>query len=198
MLAEVPLLSEETEQDVSAFQVEGMERSWSLLAIPGRASLLLFSQQPVDEPIVDLTLFSGEKRRPLTLFVDPVSSHPPAQLFEQLFEAQRQQVVAQEQRYLALQQQQQLKAESTLWAQWQKVLRGEAFSGWVFFLLLGGVIALLILRWWRSAEVVDLNQRERFPEEDHAPMHSKEGNWSEFQQGVAEIESRIQSPAGRG
>lgn len=193
LLAEIPLLPEELGQDLSSFQVEGAGHSWSLLAIPEQSLLLLFSQQPVHDPIVELRLFAGERERLLTLFVDPVAPQSSKELFGRLFEAQRQQLTDQQQRITALQQAQQLKVEVAPWERGLRELQGSVFSGWLFFLLLGGIAALLILRWWRSAEVVDLNQGEGFSVEAQDSMRSEETIWEEFQHGVSEIESQIQS-----
>ncbi len=195
LVAEVALLPQE--RGASRFVVRQQAESgqqFEVERIAQRSALLLLSDTPVEQPILELDLVSDdagvERERTLTLFLDPMpAGSASAYLRGLVVERNR----ALEQGSRPAQEQQQ--GHDTC-SGWMEQLFSHAdhsiFSAWPFFLLLGGIAALLLVWWWRSAEPMPLELAA-------APAQGAErggdsGIWSDFRKGVERIEKEIQPP----
>jgi hypothetical protein len=187
LIAEVPL--QKGEQVSEAIRVEGTDGEWSVLPVFGKNSLLLLSGIAVESPILQLVLHIGEKKRELTLFLDPVAPHTVADYLQTLLIEQRRIV---EQSHRLQQQLEQLQLSSVQQSNWLLLLKDSVkdsvASRWGLFLLLGGLAALLLMRWWRAAEPVDLAQLSNNQEQES----------QNFLQAVEQIEQQIQRPSSKG
>lgn len=142
LLAEVVLQSGERAQ--SDFSVEGEDQSWQLLRL-NEGALLLYSDQIVEQPILNLQLSTPQQSRPLVLFLHPMAPHAEITLLNAL-----------------LQQQQQLKAQLEQVQQPPESSEAVMVSWivlqpWILALLLGAIVAWLVVRWWQRAESVELS-----------------------------------------
>ena len=184
LIAEVPLQKGEPLSET--VRVEGPDGEWSALPVFGKNSLLLLSEATVNTPILQLVLHMGEKKRELTLFLDPVAPHTVADYLQILLIEQRRVV---EQSHRLQQQLEQLQLSGVQQGNWLLLLKDRVkdsvASRWGLFLLLGGLVALLLMRWWRAAEPVDLAHLS----------NSQKQQEHHFLQAVEQIEQKIQYPA---
>lgn len=181
LMAEIPLTV--AEQQTPNITVTGGEAVWTLLPVSEQGVALLLSEEMITQPILELTLQAGEMERPLVLFLNPVAPHARTQFLQQLITAHNSGVT---QRMQLLQQLEQIQLQRVSERGWLQLPEGVVASRWLLFLMLGGVLALLLLRWWRSAEPVDLGQ--------HPVISGQAGAQNRFDREVAQIEAEIQPP----
>ncbi len=183
LMAEIELTA--AEQQASSLHVEGGGYSWKLLPISNRGTVLLLSEEEVSQPILELLLHADSIVRPLVLLPGPVAQHSGSEFLQQLISTHNS-VAEQSTRLQQQLEQAQLKKHSEL--RWLQLPEGMVVSRWLLFLLLGLLVALLTLRWWRSAEWVDLGSEQ--PQQKIAIERSAEQG--RFEQAVAQIEAEIQ------
>ncbi len=191
LIAEVQLLPDEGQKSEFSIEVKSESASqFKVERVGERGTLLLLSDQPIEQPILTLGLLSGEgagkTRRQLTLFLVPVPPDSSSAYLVQLLN----------ERNMALQQSGEMAAQQqesrSHWLYRARELFSvptyQIFSSWTIFLLLGGGIALLLIRWWRFAEPVtdaDLLQSGVRTETEDADI------WGDFRRGVEQIERKI-------
>lgn len=176
LFAEIPLQNSEPVD--AQFKIEGGGGEWVLLPNRVRNTLLLLSKSTVDTPIVELNLSTDNQSRSLTLLLGPEAPLSREAYLREMVEAQTR--LLEQNRTLLSQQQRETRAQGRVT---HSIVDGEIFSRWALFLLLGGLIALLItIRWWRSAEPMELE----------SPTDGD--SWGSFQRGVAQIEGQVQRP----
>lgn len=184
VVAALPLSS--VELAAASIRLQGGGYHWRLLPAPWEGQQLLLSQEPVGEPIVELTLSADGSSRPVTLLLTPVAPHARSELL-QAWAAQQQQLQAQNGR---LQQQLEQVAQQLAQHDRQPWLPQAVLSRWLLFLLLGAGVAWWLARWWRAAEWVALADHSVAPDNTDAAHR--------FQQGVVQIEREILPPASAG
>lgn len=193
LVAEVALLPEE--RGASRFVIRQQAepgQQFEVERIEQRNALLLLSDTPVEQPILRLTLVSGEvgaeRNRALTLFPDPLPAGSASAYLRGLV-AERNRAL--EQGNQRLQEQQRDHNTPSGWVELLFPLAEHSvFPVWSFFLLLGGIAALLLLWWWRSAEPMSLDLETDSAQGEEVVDHS--GIWREFRKGVEQIEQEIQ------
>lgn len=185
LMAEVQLSA--AEQQASTLSVEGGGYSWMVLPIPDRGAILLLSEEKVTQPILELTLHADSMVRPLVLLPDPVAPYSSRQFLQQLIAAHS---VAVEQRATLQQQLEQIQLQPRSGLEWLQLPEGVVASRWLLFLLLGLLAVLLMLRWWRSAEWVNLDESPR----QQGVVVEGDTALSRFQREVAQLEAEIQPP----
>ncbi len=178
LLAEVSLNA--TESAATTVAVEGEGYRWTVLRQPQANTLLLLSEEQVQQPIVELALRIDGDVQPLVLLLNPVAPHSMAELLQQ-WSIQQQRLLQENERLREQIQQLEQQQHSGF-----TVLQENVLFRWLLFLLLGAGVALWIVRWWRSAEWVDLEKRTVTLE--------AEGGEHRFHQEVAQIEREIRRP----
>lgn len=203
LIAEIQLLPGELNKKTFSITGKGDPAElFEVERVADRSALLLLSVSPINRPILDLELTSadGEVGRSFTLFLDPVAANSSASYIKRLLQDRNR---ALELRETALSK----KVEADSGRSWLTDM-GQTFSlknlhvipKWSIFVMLGGLVALLLLRWWRAAEPVSVaDQESNLPgQHNDAPCNSDHGDssdiWQEFHHGVEQIEKSIQGP----
>jgi len=192
IVVEIELNSEE--QELDSFLIvdeDGNRERFSAEFIESRERLLILSDQSIARPILSFTLEgsssaakNAHSSRNITIFLNPVADHSSRALWIELIRAHDNtlnKLITQQAKKQPLTPLPE--TELSPLQNWYAAL-----SGWIGFLLLGAALALYIIYWWRSAEVVSLAELDG--DEDY--KQSGTDLWQEFQQGVDNIEATIE------
>ncbi len=179
------------------FSVEVTERPETvvkviLLTSDGR--VLLLTDEPVHEPILNLSLKIGKRPRDLMLFLDPVAPHSRTDFLQEQFAGYHQ---LQLQNRRLVEQLEGVRMEQAAVMSRSVVPEWEVLTRWGMPLLLGLLSTFLLWRWWYSAERLQLRDVSRLEVHVPPPGNGVERvEWNGFLDEVQQIEGEIRPATG--
>ena len=163
LIAEIQLLPGELQ--IKKFSITGKGDSvqqYEVERITDRGALLLLSLSPINQPILELKLVSGDGgiERDFTIFLDPVAPNSSATYIKGLLHDRNR---ALEVREVMVSRPGVADDQGSWLTDVEQVFspgRLPVVSKWSLFILLGGLIALVFIRWWRAADPVSITDQD--------------------------------------